>query len=279
MKKIAILVDSSADISNEEAKAIGVHVIRMPLTIGNETKMECDEISAEEFIEAMNNGIRVTTSQPILGDLIRKWEELLKEYDQVLYIPISEGLSGTYSSAVTASADFAGQVYVTRSVLVSYPLQYIAQEAVKMANMGADIEDIKKMVELDHCVFAVIIPETLTHLKNGGRISATVAALGNLLKIVPLLKYENGTIDALDRVRTMKKAVFKAKEYVENVSNKEEYNWYIVHSDSLESANEYRDLFQESMSVKIEVKELRACITAHTGPGTICFGRIKKIKH
>ncbi len=280
MKRIAILVDSAADISNEEAKVLGVHVIRMPLTIGAGTKMECDEITEQEFLDEMSRGTKVKTSQPILGDLMNKWDELLKEYEQVLYIPISEGLSGTYSSAVTASEDYKGKVFVARSEIVAYPIQYIAQKAVEMVEAGLDIEKIKEVVERPHGMYAVIVPETLTHLKNGGRISPAAAALGNLLKIIPLLKFDSGKIDALDKVRTTKKAYLKAAEYVSgDIQNKEDYLWYIVHSGCEERAIEFSKVVQEKYGLQTDIRPLRAIITAHTGPGTLAIGRIQKINY
>ncbi len=280
MKKLAILVDSAADISNEEAKEWGIHVIRMPLTIGDETKMECDEITDEEFLEEMNKGAKVKTSQPILGDLIRKWDDLLTEYEKVLYIPISEGLSGTYSSAATASKAYDGRVLVATSQIVAFPLQYVARKAVEMSEQGFDVEQIKEMVEKNQDMYAVIVPETLTHLKNGGRISPAAAALGNLLKIIPLLKFESGKIDALDKVRTTKKAYVKAVDYiVDGIENKDDYVWYVVHSGCEERAIELQSMIQEKYNFKFNIRPLRATITAHTGPGTVALGRIKKVDY
>ncbi len=280
MKKIAVLVDSSADISNEEALKEGLHVVRMPLIVDDETFMECDEITDSQLIEKMNSGAKVKTSQPILGDLIAKWDELLQTYDQVLYIPISIGLSGTHSSAVLASESYEGKVVVVDSVLIAYPLQYTAIKAKELLEKGYSAEEVKRKIEEEVNMFAVIVPETLTHLKNGGRISPAAAALGNFLKILPLLKYESGKIDALDKVRTQKKAYLKALEYIQSSieGDKSEYQWYITHSGCRERAEELSELVKDQIGEAIEIRPLRAIITVHTGPGTIAIGRIKKIK-
>ncbi|MFV0379594.1 MAG: DegV family protein [Anaerorhabdus sp.] len=279
MNKIAIMVDSAADISNEEAIELGIHVIRMPLGVGEKTFLEFDEISDEEFFEAMNNGESVKTSQPILGDLIKKIDSLLVDYDQVLYIPISKGLSGTYSSAETLSKSYDGKLVVVESSYVAYPLQYLSKIAKEMADKGIDINTIKSTIENNMDMFAVIVPENLKHLKKGGRISPAAAALGSLLKICPLLKFEDGKIDVLDKVRTLKKAYKKAVEYCVDVENKEEYLWYVVGSNCDESVSELQEFAKNESGINFETSKLRAIITAHTGPGTVAVGRVKKIKY
>ncbi|MFV0479649.1 MAG: DegV family protein [Anaerorhabdus sp.] len=279
MKKLAVLVDSAADISNEEAKQIGIHVIRMPLIVDDVAKLECDEISDQEFFDKMKAGAKVKTSQPILGDLIKKWDELLKDYEQILYIPISEGLSGTYSSAQIASKEYNNRVVVVRSLLVAYPIQEMAREALVMADKGISTEEIKDILENQSGMYAVIVPETLVYLKNGGRISPAAATLGSLLKIVPLLKLEDGKIDALDKVRTIKKAYQKSAEYVSAIENKEDYIWYIVHSDCEDRAQEFKESIQSLIGQEVHIRPLRSIITAHTGPGTLAIGRVKKLKY
>lgn len=279
MSKIAVLVDSSADITNEEAKQHGLHVIRMPLTIDSKEYMEMDDIQDEEFIQKMKNGAIVKTAQPILGNLVVMWKNLLKEYDEVLFIPISSKLSGTYGSAVLASKDFDGKVTVVDAKMACYPLQFLAIQAKDMGDKGYSATEIKEKIENGTEMFAVIIPETLTYLKNGGRISPAAAALGNLLKIIPILKVDDGAIDVLDKVRTIKKAYATGLEYAFNVENVDDYFWFLVHSDLEKTAEEFLPIVEEKCKHKIEIHPIRAIIMAHTGPGTIGFGRIKKIDY
>lgn len=279
MNKIAILVDSSADITNEDAKALGIHVIRMPLTINNEDVMETDGISDEEFIRKMKEGATVKTSQPLLGNLVMKWKELLEDHDGVLFLPLSSRLSGTYSSAVLASLDFEGKVVVVDTKMACCPLQYIAEDAVKMVSEGYSLEEMKDKIEKETYMFACIVPDTLTYLKNGGRISPAAAALGNLLKIIPILKVEDGYIDVSDKVRTTKKAYLAAIDKVIDVENKDDYYWFVVHSDCENLANEYKTILEEKVNQEVTVKPIRAIIMAHTGPGTLGVGRLKKLKY
>ncbi|MEG0077676.1 DegV family protein [Anaerorhabdus sp.] len=279
MNKIAILVDSSADITNEDAKTLGIHVIRMPLTINNEDVMETDGISDEDFIQKMKQGATVKTSQPLLGNLVMKWKELLQEYDGILFLPISSKLSGTYNSAVLASKEFDGKVCVVDTKMACCPLQYVAIDAIKMADKGYSLEEMKNKIENEIYMFACIVPETLTYLKNGGRISPAAAALGNLLKIIPILKVEDGYIDVSDKVRTTRKAYQAALEKVINVPNKEDYYWFVVHSDCEQLAQEYKVILHEKVNQDIQVKPIRAIIMAHTGPGTLGVGRLKKLNY
>ncbi|MEG0240717.1 DegV family protein [Anaerorhabdus sp.] len=279
MNKIAILVDSSADITNEDAKTLGIHVIRMPLTINNEDVMETDGISDEDFIQKMKQGATVKTSQPLLGNLVMKWKELLQEYDGILFLPISSKLSGTYNSAVLASKEFDGKVCVVDTKMACCPLQYVAIDAIKMADKGYSLEEMKNKIENEIYMFACIVPETLTYLKNGGRISPAAAALGNLLKIIPILKVEDGYIDVSDKVRTTRKAYQAALEKVINVPNKEDYYWFVVHSDCEQLAQEYKVILHEKVNQDIQVKPIRAIIMAHTGPGTLGIGRLKKLNY
>lgn len=279
MSKIAVLVDSSADITNEEAEQHGLHVIRMPLTIDTQQFMEMDEIQDEEFIQRMKKGAIVKTAQPILGNLVVIWKELLKSHDKVLFIPISSKLSGTYSSAVLASKDFDGKVVVVDAKMACYPLQFLAIQAKDMADKGYSAEDIREKIENETELFAVIIPETLTYLKNGGRISPAAAALGNLLKIIPLLKVDEGAIDVLDKVRTIKKAYSTGLDYVFDVENIDDYYWFLVHSDKMDAAKEFLPIVEEKCQQKVEIHPIRAIVMAHTGPGTLGFGRIRKLKY
>ncbi|MEG0176955.1 DegV family protein [Anaerorhabdus sp.] len=279
MKKIAVLVDSSADITNEEAKTLGLEVIRMPLTINGEDVMETDGISDKDFIQKMKDGATVKTSQPLLGNLVFKWKELLETYDGVLFLPISSRLSGTYNSAVLASKEFDGKVVVVDAKMACCPVQAIAIDAKNMAEKGYSLEEIKNKIENETYMFACIIPETLTYLKNGGRISPAAAALGNLLKIIPILKVEDGYIDVSDKVRTTKKAYMAGIEKTVNVDNPEDYYWFVVHSDCEELAKEYKAVVEEKTHQEVQIKPIRAIIMAHTGPGTLGVCRVKKIKY
>lgn len=281
MKKIAIVLDSSADISNDEAKNLNVTVIRMPLTVGTKEYLENDEITDEEFFKQMNNNVEVKTSQPLLGDVLKCWNDLLKTHDEVLCLPLSSPLSGTYSSAVAASADFKGRVTVVDTRCACYPMQILTKDVQQLIQDGLSCVEIKNKIEgLDEIMYASIIPESLTHLKNGGRVSPAVAVLGNLLKIIPVLKLEKGAIDISQKVRTTRKAYRVGLDEVINIdeSKMDDYHWFVVHSEMEEEALEYKKMMEDEIKRPVHFHVIRSIISAHTGPRTLCFARLKKLK-
>lgn len=277
MQKIAVMTDSSADLTTQQVEEFGLEIMRFPLLIDGEEIIEEIEIKTSEFIKKMENGSVVKTSQAHLGELIEIWHNLLKDYDEVLYLPISSGLSGSYQSAVTASLEFEGRVTVVDAKFVCYPLAWLTCWAKEQVASGYSCAQIKQKIEQEASMWAALIPEKLEYLKRGGRISPAAAALGNLLKIVPVLKVENGGIDVLNKVRTVKKAYQVGLEAAIDVENPNDYIWMIVEADMKEEANELKRQMEEKLNLPVQIHEMAAIIMAHTGPRTLGFGRIKKI--
>ena len=275
--KIAVLTDSSADISAEEARVKGIHVIRFPLVIDGEEHTEAETITLEEFTQRMYDGALAKTSQPVVGLLLEKWDELLKKYDHVIYACISAGISGAYETAVAQARNYDGKVTVLNTCYVAYPMQTLCEEIQKMIDYGLTPEDIKEKVETSEKLDAILIPGDLKYLKRGGRISAQAAALGNLLKIVPLLLVVEGKIDAYTKVRTSKKAYEEALKYFEDrTDNYEDYYWYVVHADCEELGKELRERTAALTGQEVYLEKLYPVIMAHTGPGSVAIARSKK---
>lgn len=277
MDKIAIVVDSSADITNEQAAELGVYVLRMPMLIDGKSYRECDEIDYKQIIEMMKNGAVVKTSQTPIGEIMELFDEILKTHDGILFIPLSSGLSGAYQTACLVAEDYDGKVTVVDAKFACAPIQVIVGYAKEMLAKGADVAEVKRRLEEDTYMYACIIPGDLKYLKRGGRISAAAAALGSVLKIVPILSVDEGKIDAVDKVRTYKKAVRVGMTYATNVENKEDYEWMIINTD-VEHFDAWVEEFEELVHVKPMVAQMQSVILGHVGPGSLCFGRIKKIK-
>ena len=277
MEKMIILTDSSCDMTDSELQQYGIAVVRNPIVVGGENYIENDEISDEEVMRRMREGATVTTSQPTLGSVISKVDELLKTYDKVIYVPISSGLSGTYASACSLINQYEGRLVVVDSKAATYLLGYQVQKASEMIKMGYSAEQVKSTLE-SHYYFAILIPENLNALKRGGRVKPAVAALGNLLKIIPLLQVEDGVIDVYEKVRTLKKAYDCGIEAVVNVDDREEYEFAVLHTvDMEEAALEKAKELEAIIGRKVHVGLLRSLIASHTGPGTLSWGRIRKI--
>ncbi|MEG0528425.1 MAG: DegV family protein [Longicatena sp.] len=279
MKKIALLCDSSADITKEEAQRLDIHVVRMPIVVNGVEYIEEETIFDEDIIEAINQNKQVKTAQPIIGDLTKMWDELLKTHDEVFYIPLTKSLSGTCRIALSMAEAYEGKVCVVDSEFVCYPIIHILKHARAMFEKGYTCAQVKEKIEKECDLYAILIPENLTSLKNGGRISPAAAALAGLLKIQPLLKVEHGSIDLVDKVRTLKKAYKEGIRIVMDGINPEDYDWMIIDAYNQEVSDELKILLEEAVGQPVEQHRFKAVIMSHTGPGTIGFGRIKKMKY
>lgn len=281
MKKVAFLCDSSADITKEEAEALDIHVIRMPIIIDGTSYVEEETIQDQEIIAALKREAKVTTTQPSLGEIMTMWETLLQDHDEVFYLPLSRELSGTCRNAINMAQQeqFKGKVTVVDSTFACYPVVKMLEIARDMYAKGYEGAQIKQKFEEEGELFAILIPENLTALKNGGRISPAAAALGGLLKIHPLLKVDHGAIDVQDKVRTLSKAYKAGIDACLEGIDPQEYMWMIIDADNRKASDELKGQLEAACGQEVEQRVFKAVIMSHTGPGTIGFGRIKKIKY
>ena len=278
--KFAYVCDSGADLSVEEAEKLGIYVIRMPISIGKNTYMEGIDITNEQLIQALKEGKMAKTSQPILGDIVKKWDELLEQYDGIFYIPLGKDFSNTCMTAYNLSQQepYSGRVFVVQSNFIAYPIvKYLlwAKEQIEAGNSPAVV---KQIIETEGRIDACVIPENLEILKRGGRVSPAVAAMASLLKIQPVLWLDDQGVSPLAKVRTLKKAYHKGVEAVSQNVDADEYEWMIIDADNRAMSNELLPILQKAIgSNPIEQHIFNAIILSHAGPGTIGFGRIKKL--
>lgn len=279
-RKIRVITDSSADITSQQAKEMGIDVVRMPIALDDQEYTEAIDIDRNTFIQKMRQGAIAKTSQATLGWVTRIWDQALEEVDEVIYVPISSGLSGSYaSSSMIAKSDYQGKVTVLDLKHACYPLQHVCKQIVKCVDEGMSSAEIKELFESKAHMWAALIPEDIVYLKRGGRISSAAAALANLLKIAPILKVENGSIDVLDKVRTTKRAYqVGIKACFASVENVSDYDWFIVEADAMETAKKLKQEVEENYPVKIEIVPMHPIIMAHTGPGTIGIGYAYRVK-
>lgn len=280
MYKIKVITDSSADITDIQAKELGIDVVRMPISLDDDEYIEAVDIDTSTFIRRMREGAIAKTSQASLGQVAAAWDKALKEYDEVIYVPISSGLSGAYASAkMLAETDYVNKVTVIDVKSACYPLQETCRQIVQCIQDGKSAQEIKALFEEKSVMWAALIPEDMVYLKRGGRISSAAAALANLLKIYPILKVENGQIDVLNKVRTAKKAYRTAIDACfENIDNVEDYRWLIVEADAMETALQMKKEAEEKYPVIFDIVPMHPIIMAHTGPGTIGIGRVSKVR-
>ena len=219
--KVAILTDSNSGISLEEAKQLGVHVIYTPIIIEGETRYAEEGLTQEKFYEALMSDKDITTSMPSPGDVMAKWEELLKDYDQVVYIPLSSGLSNSANVAIQLSDEYEGKVQVVDDHRISVTMRQSVLDAKWLAEQGKDAKEIKEALEqnaYNSVIFLTV--EDLKYLKKGGRVTPAAAALGAVLNIKPVLTTVGGSFEAVDKVRGMKKSMTKVLDGAEDFMNK-----------------------------------------------------------
>lgn len=209
MKSIGVITDSHSGISQKESQKIGIKVLPMPFYFGDECYYEDVSITREEFFKRLRNGESVSTSQPSPEDVMSVWREGLTEFEQIIYIPMSSGLSGSCDTAVMLSKEeeFAGKVFVVDNGRVSAPQHRSVLDALELIEEGYSAEKIKEILEEYRDKMSIYVAvESLELLKKGGRVTPTAALLGSVLNIKPVLKFDVGVLDTHSKCRGMKKA-------------------------------------------------------------------------
>ncbi|MBO5486291.1 MAG: DegV family protein [Eubacterium sp.] len=209
MRPIGVVTDSHGGISQKEAEKLGVKVLPMPFYFGEECYYEDVTITREEFFKRLAAGEKVSTSQPSPESVMEIWRESLKEYEKILYMPISSGLSGSCDTAkmLATKSEFIGKVFVVDNGRVSTPMHRSILDAIELIEEGFSAEKIQGILEAARDKMAIYIAvETLENLKNGGRITPATAALGTILNIKPILKFDVGILETYKKCRGMKKA-------------------------------------------------------------------------
>ena len=284
MHSILVATDSQSGLSQKAAKELGIKVLPMPFFFGEECYFEEVSLTREAFFERLNAGEVVSTSQPAPDSVIEFWREGLKEYETILYVPMSSGLSGSCNTAMMLARDeeFEGKVFVVDNGRVSTPLVRSLMDALEMVQEGMPAAKIKEVLEAEKEKMSIYIAvETLEYLKKGGRISAATAALGTMLNIKPILKLGVSLLDTYKKSRGMKKA---KKEMLEAIQSdlenefKEYYDRGEAYLLAATSANE-----QETAEWVAEIKEyfpgmdvlagnLSLGICCHIGEGALGVG-------
>ena len=208
--KVAIVSDSNSGITQAEAKELGIHIVPMPFTIEGEEYFEDINLSQESFYNKLLQDVSVSTSQPSIGLVMSLWDDLLKEFDHIVYIPMSSGLSESCASALrVAEVDYKGKVFVVDNQRISVTQKQSVLDAIELANKGyngQEIHDILMKVKMHSDIYIMV--DTLKYLRKGGRITPAAAAVGGLLKIKPVLRIFG---EKLDKYRMMNRTLENAK--------------------------------------------------------------------
>ena len=179
MKKIAIVTDSNSGITQEMGKTMGIHVIPMPFFIDGELFLEDITLTQEEFYKRLGEDSDISTSQPSPGEVMECWDELLKEYDEIVHIPMSSGLSSTCHAAQSLSQEYEGKVCVVDNQRISVTQKQSVEDAIVLRDAGKSASEIKEILEAEKLQASIYITvDTLKYLKKGGRVTPAAAALG-----------------------------------------------------------------------------------------------------
>ena len=286
MSKIAIVADSNSGYTQEEANAAGIYLIPMPFYIDEEEYFEGVNLTQEEFYEHLKNDANVSTSQPSPDSMLTLWDELLKTYEEILYFPMSSGLSGTCQTATMLAQDYDGKVLVVDNQRISVPLKHSIIDACTMAEMGKTGQEIKAYLERTKMESAVYITvDTLKYLKKGGRVTPAAAALGTLLKIKPVLQIRGEKLDSYAKARTMNQAkkimIDALKKDVEDIfdGNAHEVHFDIAHTQNETEAMAVKTLIEENFpgcEVSI-IDPLSLSIACHVGEGAVGVAWTRKL--
>ena len=284
MYPIGIVTDSHSGINSILAQKLGIMVLPMPFYINEECYYEESTISREDFFRLQESGAAVTTSQPSPASVMEIWDQALQQYEKILYMPISSGLSGSCAAAQALAADapYEGRVLVVDHGRVSTPLVRMIMDALELIREGFSAEEIRDILERHRADMVIYLGvQTLEYLKRGGRITPATAALGTLLQIKPVLQLDTRKLDAIKKCH----GFIKAKHFmIESLQHdlqtrfKEQYEAGEVHllaassasrEETAEWVEEIRAAFpgQDVLSGNLSLG-----ICCHTGPGALGIG-------
>ncbi len=288
-KKIAVVTDSNSGITQAEAKELGIKVIPMPFMIDGVEFLEDINLTQDEFYEKLMGDCTISTSQPGPETVLEFWDETLKEYDEIVHIPMSSGLSGSFQTARMLAEDYEGRVQPVNNQRISVTMRQSVLDAIKLSDQGFYAKEIRRKLEEDKYNSSIYISlETLEYLKRGGRLTPAVAMIGQLLKIKPVLQIQGEKLDAFQKVRTMSQAKTVMLNQIEKdivtrfkgTKTGEGCRIHVAHSNNLEAALQFRheiaERFTDIAEEDIYVDELSLSVSCHIGPGALAIATTQK---
>ena len=286
MKKIAIVTDSNSGITQEMGKSMGIYVIPMPFFIDGELFLEDITLTQEEFYKRLGDNSDISTSQPSPGEVMECWDELLKEYDEIVHIPMSSGLSSTCHAAQSLSQEYDGKVCVVDNQRISVTQKQSVEDAITLREAGKSAAEIKEILEAEKLQASIYITvDTLKYLKKGGRITPAAAALGTVLNLKPVLQIQGEKLDAFSKVRgwkAAKRTMLKAieKDLEERFSEvREDMVLGMAYTCSKEEAQEWKQEIAEKFpEYEIVEGSLSLSVACHIGPGAMAVTCMKKVR-
>lgn len=283
-KKIAIVTDSNSGITQALAKELGVYVVPTPFFINGELYLEDITLTREAFYEKLVEDAEISTSQPAPGDLIDTWEKVLKEYDEIVHIPISSSLSSACETAIMLSQDYDERVQVVNNQRVSVMQMASVLDALRLVEFGKTAKEIKSILEdekFNACAYITV--DTLKYLKKGGRVTPAAAAIGAVLNIKPVLVVFGEKLDSFAKVRgfkAAKKTMLEAveKDLKEKFIDDEMMLYAVSTADAEETESWKQEISEYFPGYEVKVDYLSLSVTCHIGPGALAIGYAKVVR-
>lgn len=286
MSKIAIVTDTNSGISPEEAIRYDIHVVPMPFMINGETFYEGINLSQEDFFIKQREQAEISTSQPSPDSILTLWDNLLETYDELVYLPMSSGLSGSCQTATMLAMGYEGRVEVVNNQRISVPLVRSILDAKQMAEKGYRAAEIKNFLEEDRFQTSIyIMVDTLEYLRKGGRITPSAAALGSLLRIKPVLQIQGEKLDSFAKARTVsaaKQTMLHA--IISDITKRfgfsedgDEFYIDFAYTECGEAALDFqKEVLQHFPNAESIISPLALSIACHIGPGALGIAVTRK---
>ena len=284
MNKVAIVTDSNSGITQKMAEELGIRVLPMPFYIDGELYYEDITLSQEEFYQKLEEDSEITTSQPSPGDVMELWEELLEEYEEIVHIPMSSGLSSSCETAIMLSREFDGKVHVIDNQRISVTQRQSVIDAIEMADKGmsaSEIEEVLLKEKLEASIYITV--DTLKYLKKGGRITPAAAALGTVLNLKPVLQIQGAKLDSFAKARGWK----SAKKTMLDAMGKDLNGRFAGKRVHLQAAytctDEEADTWKKELEERfpgyeIVMDRLSLSVSCHIGPGAMAVACSKVVE-
>jgi len=288
MNKIAVATDSNSGVTRAQASAWGIHVLPMPFIMDGVEYFEEITLSQEVFYQKMLAGTAITTSQPAVGAVLEFWDELLRGNDEIVYIPMSSGLSTACETAAMLARDYGGRVQVVDNRRISLPQKQSAMDAKTLADAGYDAVSIKNHLEItggDNGIFIMV--DTMKYLKKGGRVTPAGAAVGEILNIKPVLHIHGGKLDAYAKARGAKQARKTMIGAIQTEFNARfagcaapEHMWLqLAYTYDANAAADFKSEVEAAFpGFSIAMDPLSLSVACHIGPGALAVGCTKKLR-
>lgn len=285
MSRVAIVTDSNSGITQDRGKELGIYVLPMPFFIDGKLFLEDINLTQDEFYRRLGENSDISTSQPSPGHVMDLWEEALKEYDEIVCIPMSSGLSSTCSTAMSIAAEYKGRVQVVDNQRISVTQEQSVYDAMKLRDQGKSAAEIKEVLEREKLQASIYITvDTLKYLKKGGRITPAAAAIGTVLNLKPVLQIQGEKLDAFAKVRgwkAAKKAMLNAieKDLNERFADvKDDMILGIAYTCTKEEAKEWKqEVMDRFPGYDIVEGPLSLSVACHIGSGAMAVTCMKKV--